>query len=187
MAKRLVLRRAAGVLPVSGDIARSLDLRGAPVLRMGVDTAAIRAAVGDRAPEDGLLLYIGRLVDKKGVDVLVEALARLDGARLEVVGDGPDRAALHELAARVRGTSRPGALPGEAAPTPRSSPRWHGRRSPSSPRAWGRAATRRGHAGGAVRGNGRRGSGRRRTWAGWASASTTASTGCSCCPATSTR
>ncbi|HET6773858.1 MAG TPA: glycosyltransferase [Acidimicrobiales bacterium] len=101
MVKRLVLRRAAGVLPVSGDIARSLDLRGAPVLRMGVDTAAIRAAVGDRAPEDGLLLYIGRLVDKKGVDVLVEALARLDGARLEVVGDGPDRAALHQLAARL--------------------------------------------------------------------------------------
>jgi glycosyltransferase involved in cell wall biosynthesis len=68
---------------------------------MGVDTAAIRAAVGDRAPEDGLLLYIGRLVDKKGVDILVEALARLGGARLEVIGDGPDRAALDELAARV--------------------------------------------------------------------------------------
>jgi glycosyltransferase involved in cell wall biosynthesis len=86
---------------VSGDIARSLDLSGSPVLRMGVDTAAIRAAVGDRAPEDGLLLYIGRLVDKKGVDVLVEALARLDGARLEVIGDGPDRAALDQLADRV--------------------------------------------------------------------------------------
>jgi colanic acid/amylovoran biosynthesis glycosyltransferase len=101
MVKRLVLRRAAGVLPVSGDIARSLGVADSPVLRMGVDTAAIRAAVGDRTPEDGLLLYIGRLVDKKGVDVLVEALARLDGARLEVVGDGPDRAALDQLAARL--------------------------------------------------------------------------------------
>jgi len=99
--KRLVLSRAAAVLPVSGDIARSLGLAGVPVLRMGVDTAAIRAAVGDRAPEDGLLLYIGRLADKKGVDVLVAALARLDGARLEVVGDGPDRAALEQLAARL--------------------------------------------------------------------------------------
>lgn len=101
LVKRLVLGRARGVLPVSGDIARSLDLGGAPVLRMGVDTAAIRAAVGDRAPEDGLLLYIGRLVDKKGVDVLVEALARLEGARLEVVGDGPCRAALEQLARRL--------------------------------------------------------------------------------------
>jgi glycosyltransferase involved in cell wall biosynthesis len=101
MVKRLVLRRAAGVLPVSGDIARSLYLSETPVLRMGVDTAAIRAAVGVRVPEDGLLLYIGRLVDKKGVDVLVEALARVDGARLEIVGDGPDRAALDQLAARL--------------------------------------------------------------------------------------
>ena len=99
--KRLVLARAAAVLPVSGDIARSLGVAGAPILRMGVDTAAIRAAVGRREPEDGLLLYIGRLADKKGVDVLIEALARLDGARLEVVGDGPDRAALAQLAARL--------------------------------------------------------------------------------------
>jgi colanic acid/amylovoran biosynthesis glycosyltransferase len=99
--KRLVLARAAAVLPVSGDIARSLGVADSPVLRMGVDTAGIRAAVGHREPEDGLLLYIGRLADKKGVDVLIEALARLDGARLEVVGDGPDRAALALLAARL--------------------------------------------------------------------------------------
>jgi glycosyltransferase involved in cell wall biosynthesis len=99
--KRLVLAGAAAVLPVSGDIARSLGVADARVLRMGVDTAAIRAAVGHRAPEDGLLLYVGRLADKKGVDVLIEALARLDGPRLEVVGDGPDRAALAQLAARL--------------------------------------------------------------------------------------
>jgi glycosyltransferase involved in cell wall biosynthesis len=99
--KRLVLRHAAAVLPVSDDIADTLDLEGAPVLRMGVDTAAIRAAVGDRAPEDGQLLYVGRLADKKGVDVLVDALARLDEARLEVIGDGPDRAALEQRAERL--------------------------------------------------------------------------------------
>ena len=99
--KRVVLSRAAAVLPVSGDIARSLGLAGAPVLRMGVDTAALRSAIGDRAPADGLLLYVGRLVDKKGVDVLVEALSRLDGARLEVIGAGPDRPALERLAERV--------------------------------------------------------------------------------------
>jgi glycosyltransferase involved in cell wall biosynthesis len=106
--KRLVLARAAAVLPVSDHIARSLGLAGARVLRMGVDTAAIRAAVGQREPEDGLLLYIGRLADKKGVDVLIEALARLDGARLEVVGDGPDRAALGQLAARLGVADRVG-------------------------------------------------------------------------------
>jgi glycosyltransferase involved in cell wall biosynthesis len=96
--KRRVVGRAAAVLPVSGDIARALGIAGAPVLRMGVDCAAIREAVGVRRPEPGRLLYIGRLADKKGVDVLVDALARLDGARLDVIGDGPDREALEARA-----------------------------------------------------------------------------------------
>jgi glycosyltransferase involved in cell wall biosynthesis len=96
--KRRVVDRAAAVLPVSADIARALGLEDAPVLRMGVDCAAIRDGVGLRHPEPGRLLYIGRLADKKGVDVLVEALARLDGARLDVIGDGPDRDALEARA-----------------------------------------------------------------------------------------
>jgi glycosyltransferase involved in cell wall biosynthesis len=98
--KRRVLRNAAAVLPVSNDIARTLGIEDAPVLRMGVDTAAVRAAV-ERRPEDGLLVYIGRLADKKGVDVLLDAVARLDGARLEILGDGPDRGALETKAARL--------------------------------------------------------------------------------------
>jgi glycosyltransferase involved in cell wall biosynthesis len=99
--KRHVLRRAAAVLPVSRDIARMLELDDAPVLRMGVDTASIRAAVGERDPESGLLVYIGRLVDKKGIDVLLEALVQVPSARMQVIGDGPDRAALVDLAARL--------------------------------------------------------------------------------------
>src|SRR5690606_16529197 len=98
--KARVLRRAAADLPVSRDIARTLQLGDdVPVLRMGVDTAAIRAAVGDRAPVPGQLVYIGRLADKKGVDVLVDAVARCEGARLDVLGDGPERAALEARAA----------------------------------------------------------------------------------------
>lgn len=92
--KQLVLRRAAAVMPVSADIARTLGLVDAPVLRMGVDSAQVRRQMGDRRPEAGQVLYIGRLADKKGVDVLVDALARVPAARLDVVGDGPDRRAL---------------------------------------------------------------------------------------------
>jgi colanic acid/amylovoran biosynthesis glycosyltransferase len=99
--KRLVLGRAAAVLPVSADIARTLDVAGAPVLRMGVDTQAIRAGVGERIPVDGLLLYIGRLADKKGVDVLIDAAARVPSARVEVIGDGPDGQALVARAERL--------------------------------------------------------------------------------------
>jgi glycosyltransferase involved in cell wall biosynthesis len=93
--KRIVLGRAAAVLPVSGDIARTLRLAPtSPVLRMGVDTAAVRDAIGVRRVEPGLLLAIGRLADKKGIDVLLDAVAKVPDARLEVVGDGPERASL---------------------------------------------------------------------------------------------
>lgn len=45
---------------------------------------------------------IGRLVHEKGFDVLIEALARLPDASAVLVGDGPERGALEELA-RARG------------------------------------------------------------------------------------
>jgi glycosyltransferase involved in cell wall biosynthesis len=46
---------------------------------------------------DGVV-YAGRLSNEKGVDVLVEAVGRLGAARLEVVGDGPERVRLEALA-----------------------------------------------------------------------------------------
>jgi glycosyltransferase involved in cell wall biosynthesis len=45
------------------------------------------------------VLYAGRLSREKGVDVLVEALARLDGVQLDLAGDGPERPSLQALAA----------------------------------------------------------------------------------------
>ena len=52
------------------------------------------------APGDGVL-FVGRLADEKGVDVLIRAAARLPGGHVDVVGDGPERAALEELAQRI--------------------------------------------------------------------------------------
>jgi glycogen synthase len=56
-------------------------------------------------PRTGELLFVGRLVSDKGVDILLEALGLLAkrGARpeLAVVGDGPERPALEEQARRL--------------------------------------------------------------------------------------
>lgn len=50
-----------------------------------------------------VVLFVGRLVERKGVDRLIEALAGIENRpwRLEVVGFGPERGALEELAARL--------------------------------------------------------------------------------------
>ena len=57
----------------------------------------------DRRPEPGLVLAVARLVEKKGLDVLIRACGELVRRRvpvhLEVVGDGPLRADLEALAA----------------------------------------------------------------------------------------
>jgi len=45
-----------------------------------------------------LLLYVGRLAYYKGLDVLLRALVDVPGARLLVVGDGPEGQALRRLA-----------------------------------------------------------------------------------------
>ncbi len=49
------------------------------------------------------LLYVGALVERKGVDVLLRALATVPSSswQLEVMGDGPSKEALIELAGRL--------------------------------------------------------------------------------------
>lgn len=102
--KRFVLRRALGVYPVSSEIEQLLRPLApgsvASALPMGVDVDQLRHRCGPRAPQSSRLLFVGRLSDKKGVDVLLRSLAILDPhVELEIVGDGPDRAMLEALAA----------------------------------------------------------------------------------------
>jgi glycosyltransferase involved in cell wall biosynthesis len=64
----------------------------------GVPIRAQRSALG----VDHLVGFAGRLIQKKGVDVLLKAMAillkRLPSARLVIAGDGPERAKLERLA-----------------------------------------------------------------------------------------
>ena len=47
------------------------------------------------------LLFVGRLAPEKGCLVLIEAVAQLSDVTLDIVGDGPSRAALRERAAAL--------------------------------------------------------------------------------------
>jgi colanic acid/amylovoran biosynthesis glycosyltransferase len=71
-----------------------------------------------RSPEAGLVLAVGRLIEKKGLADLVVACGLLAGrgvtVRLEIVGEGPLRQALEETAAGAGAPIRlHGALPQE--------------------------------------------------------------------------
>jgi glycosyltransferase involved in cell wall biosynthesis len=46
-------------------------------------------------------LFFGRLIEEKGVDVLLEAAAMAPGVHLKIVGNGPDEPALRALAAEL--------------------------------------------------------------------------------------
>ncbi|MET0518609.1 MAG: glycosyltransferase family 4 protein [Burkholderiaceae bacterium] len=81
------------------------------VMRNGVDLQRFRPLPQDRARAElglegaPLLLSVGYLIERKGHDVAIEALARLlprhPGARLVIVGEGEARERLLALAARL--------------------------------------------------------------------------------------
>jgi len=71
---------------------------------MGVDAGVFRRATA--LPGGRTVLVVGRLVEKKGFDVLIDAVAQLPGVRARIVGDGPLRAALQERAARGGAAAR---------------------------------------------------------------------------------
>jgi glycosyltransferase involved in cell wall biosynthesis len=105
-----VVRQADVVLTASQDLKTKVEEQGVDPARVhvvyrGVDTS--RFCPGDRRqarrrlglPVEGrVLLWVGRMVPVKGLDVLLDAAGRLtrDGVafRLHLVGDGPLRAGL---------------------------------------------------------------------------------------------
>ena len=81
----------------------SLEEHQLPVIRCGVDMDQFSPA---ESVGGSTILAVGRLVPKKGFDVLIRAVAGIDpaenpGLTVQIVGDGPEEAALKELAAQV--------------------------------------------------------------------------------------
>ncbi|MEA3014738.1 MAG: colanic acid/amylovoran biosynthesis glycosyltransferase [Sphingomonadales bacterium] len=93
---------------VSEALRRRAIARGYPPERTithynGVDLHRFDAS-GSR-PDAGLILHVGRLVEKKGTSLLIEAFSAVRAVRpdagLVVIGDGPLRPRLEEQAARM--------------------------------------------------------------------------------------
>ncbi|MEA3010148.1 MAG: teichuronic acid biosynthesis glycosyltransferase TuaC [Sphingomonadales bacterium] len=121
LASGLAARR---LLAVSADTKRRMEAIGLPperiaVHRSGVDHAlfrpADRAAAKARLGVGGpLLLAVGNLIPQKGHWLAVEALARIEGATLIVLGNGPERTDLLARAERLGVAGRlrlPGSIP----------------------------------------------------------------------------
>ncbi len=122
---RRVLAASAAVTAVSrflADEVRAVAPCADPLVApMPVATELFQpdGAASERADDE--LLFVGRLTTQKGVDRLLEALARMRRpARLTVVGDGPEKPALGELAARLGVSGRVSWLP--AVPQPGLAP-----------------------------------------------------------------
>lgn len=82
---------------------RRLNLAAATVIPLGV-TVPVEGSTGTNKNGDFTVIYVGRLIREKGVDVAILAVAeaRRQGVtmRLVVVGDGSERRTLEDLARR---------------------------------------------------------------------------------------
>lgn len=88
-------------------------------------TEQLPQAYSNDKSEEVELLFAGRLVDLKGVDLLLNAMQHICNARLRVIGDGPKRESLVRLAHRLKVDDRV---------------EWLGQKSNSETQAWMRTS-----------------------------------------------
>lgn len=107
--RRRLFHRADRIIVIADFLERKLLEAGCPaekitLLTTGVDVQSLLAQ--PNRPEGRTVLFTGRLVEKKGCEYLIRAMARVQEeipeAKLVIAGDGPLRARLQSVA-RERG------------------------------------------------------------------------------------
>ncbi len=100
--KRWLLRFAASSISVSRGVANDLATPSVVIPNAYRDGLFRRLEGVERSEE---LVFLGRLVSDKGMDLLLDALALLAGEglrpRLDVIGSGPEAVPLRQQAARL--------------------------------------------------------------------------------------
>jgi len=104
LGKKRLQRYGALFLAVSEALREQAIARGFPEARTlthynGVDLERFRP--GEAPFEPGLILHVGRLVEKKGTKVLIEALSGIAGTKLVIIGEGPRRKTLERQARQL--------------------------------------------------------------------------------------
>jgi teichuronic acid biosynthesis glycosyltransferase TuaC len=104
-------RRAAGIITVSaalkdGLVGMNVDPDSVTVLRNGVDLKLFRPldrqATRHRLGLDGpTLISVGHLIERKGHDLIVEAMPALPGFTLMIAGEGPEKGKLERRIAEL--------------------------------------------------------------------------------------
>lgn len=100
--KHALVRRTASVA-ISGAVAACFKTDSAIIPNPYDAKIFVHPSLEEERSDD--LIFIGRLVTEKGIDLLLEALARLRQRvlvpRLSIVGPGPERSALEQLATQL--------------------------------------------------------------------------------------
>ena len=100
-----LVKRATLVRTVSPHSAERLKAKGINHVRLAPIPADHRFALLERKPEPGLVVAVGRLVPVKRFDRLLGAFAecvkRGTAQNLAILGEGPERTALEDLAIRL--------------------------------------------------------------------------------------